>query len=344
MSETTLADLAEIILGCIHREYPNQVSLGLRSADDLALPHQLYPAFYGSFDWHSAVHGHWSLARVARCAAEDSTVGEGVRTRAIAALRTSLTADKLAVEEANLARRTSFECPYGLAWLLLLEVELTALGDELADEAAALAPVAARARENFTAYLGRLTHPVRSGQHDQSAFGIGLALDAARLGGHSDFATALEETARRLHAHDHDAPLHFEPSNHDFLSPAFAAADLMRRVLPGAELSAWLGRTLPQIPTTADEGWFLPIDCPDPSDGRLAHRIGLNLSRAWMLEAVAEALPAGDPRQQPLTTAAAMHRAAGVAAIDPQHYSGAHWLGTFAIHLLTGRSEGPPRR
>jgi len=336
LSEPTVAEMAEIILSCLHREYPNHVSLLLRDDEGLAPPRELYPAFFGSFDWHSSVHGHWSLARAIRVDA-----GGEIVPRAREALRASLTREKCAGERRVLEERPGFECPYGLAWLLLLGAELEQLGSPLAAEAAALEPVVQVARRSVLAYLDRLTHPVRSGQHDQSAFGLGLALDAARIRGDEELTRAVEETALRLHAEDRDAPLHFEPSNHDFLSPAFAAAELISRILPAEEFSDWLARALPGIPTESDAGWFPPIDCPDPSHGHLSHRIGLNLSRAWMLEAVTDALPAADSRRPALAAAASRHRARGLAEVDPRHYAGAHWLGTFAIHLLTGRSRGP---
>jgi hypothetical protein len=327
-----IADLAEMVLAGVHREYPNQIPLLFRSAADLATPRALFPAFYGSFDWHSAVHSHWALARASRVL----PVGD-LRDRCLGALAESLTPEKIAVEAAFRERRPGFEVPYGVAWLLLLTAELEEIG--AAREAAVIAPLAELGDEHLARWLGRLVQPVRSGQHDQSAFALGLFLDASRLRGRPERAAQLAAAARRLHGDDIDAPLRFEPSNHDFLSPALAEADLMRRVLAPGDFSTWLAAFLPGIPTDGSSAWLVPVECPDASDGRLSHRIGLNLSRSWMLEAIAVALGGDDPRAASLRAVAARHGERGRAEIDPAEYAGSHWLGTFAIYGLTGGSE-----
>lgn len=330
----------EMILTAIPREYPNQVSVALRSAEDLAPPHELHPAFFGSYDWHSSVHGHWSIARAATVLPDAE-----LTDRCMAQLAASITAETIAGELTYFERRPGFECPYGIAWLLLLQAELerTRL-DALAET---LLPLSTFAEGSATRYLDRLVQPVRSGQHDQSAFALGLFLDGARMRGREKFARAVSETALRLYEGDRRAPLHFEPSNHDFLSPAFAEADLMRRVLPPERFVRWFEEFLPGFPSQ-EAGAFDPVDCPDPSHGHLAHRIGLNLSRAWMLDAIRSALGEGaaaagdlaesDPRLLDLGRRAEAHLRAGCDAIDPGHYAGAHWLGTFAIYALTGGS------
>lgn len=321
--------LAEMVLAAVRREYPNQVPLLLRSEADLARPRDLFPAFWGSFDWHSAVHSHWSLARASRV-----LPAGGLRDRALAALAESLEPGKIAGEVAFRERRPGFEIPYGVAWLLLLDAELRAAG--LAAESAALAPLAELGERHLLAWLRRLDRPVRSGQHDQSAFALGLFLDAARGRGRAGCAAEIERTAIRLHADDTDLPLRLEPSNHDFLSPALAAADLMRRALPRSEFPVWLAAALPGIPTDGAAGWLAPLECPDRSDGRLCHRTGLSLSRAWMQEAIAGALGGEDPRAASLLASARDHRERGLAEIDPAEWAGAHWLGTFAVVALTG--------
>ena len=331
--------LVEIILDCVHREYPNQIGHSMRSDEDAQPPRQLHPAFFGSYDWHSAVHGHWALVRATRVLPP----GE-LRDRAAAAVRSSLTAEKIAGEISYFTRRPQFECPYGIAWLSLLASELDGAEHSWEAERAALAPLADQIEESFRNYLTRLTHPVRSGQHDQSAFALGLFLDTARLRNDGRTEQAIVECAMRLHESDRDAPRHFEPSNHDFLSPSLASADLLARILPAEAFAEWLSGLLPDLPEDGSANWWSPIDCPDPSDGRISHRIGLNLSRAWMLERIAEHLPSADRRSSALLAASDQHREAGLAGIDPAHYSGAHWLGTFAIYLLCGRSEGPRPR
>jgi hypothetical protein len=331
-----IAPLVDMILDCVHREYPNHLLHSLGSDADLLPPRELHPAFFGSFDWHSSVHSHWSLARASRVL----PAGER-RDRCRGALEHSLSREKISGELDYFHDRPGFECPYGVAWLLLLQTELEDLG--ATREAEALAPLAETCERSLLAYLARLTHPVRSGQHDQSAFALGLILDAARRRGRDECAAAVVATARRLYSEDRDAPMRFEPSNHDFLSPALAEADLMRRVLREGEFSSWLTEFLPGIPTDDSSAWLAPIGCSDPSDGRLSHRIGLDLSRAWMLEGIALALGnlalgERDPRAESLRGVAEIHREAGLSAIDPQHYSGSHWLGTFGVYLLSGGS------
>jgi hypothetical protein len=166
---------------------------------------------------------------------------------------------------------------------------------------------------------------------------MGLTLDYARIARHAPLEQVLIHQASRFYGSDHDAPLTYEPSAHDFLSPAIAEADLMRRVLDADAFSRWLGLFLPQIPQDGSAGWLVPVRSPDPSDGKLSHLDGLNLSRAWMLEGIGVALPPSDPRRAALLACAAQHASAGLSAVSSAHYAGAHWLGSFAVYLLTRR-------
>ena len=334
-----LAPYVELALRSVHREYPNQISHRLASDAEVQPPRALHPAFYGCYDWHSAVHGHWLLARAARlCPAA------GFRRDAEASLARSLTPAKLTIEGEYLAARPAYERPYGLAWLLQLHGELTeGASDASAEQAAALEPLATLARDHLAGWLPKLSHPVRSGVHSQTAFAMGLALDWARTVGDGAFEALLVDRARGLFGADHDYPLHLEPSGEDFLSPALGAADLMRRVLGPADFGEWLGRALPLIPTgegPRPEGWWEPVAPGDPRDGRLAHLDGLSLSRAFMLDGIVSVLPKDDPRIGPLADCRDRHRAAGLAGASFRHYSGSHWLGTFATYLLTRRGVG----
>lgn len=178
---------------------------------------------------------------------------------------------------------------------------------------------------------------MRSGEHSQTAFALGLALDWARAAGDTAFAGRLEARSRAFYGADRDCPLGWEPSGEDFLSPCLAEADLMHRVLPAREFAAWLKRHLPGIPGDFRRAWLPPAVSPDPSDPRLAHLDGLNLSRAWMLEGIASGLPAGDGRRSALRRAAEDHAKAGLAAVTGRHYEGGHWLGSFATYLTTRR-------
>lgn len=328
---------ADLALGCVHREYPNKIAHVLASDDDVGPPRGLTPAFYGCFDWHSSVHGHWLLARIARLHPEAPFAA-----RARAALEQSLTPEKVAVEARYLSRegRESFERPYGLAWLLCLADELRSWPDETAQRwAATLAPLEREASGRLHTWLPKLHYPIRTGEHNQTAFAFGLVLDWAETAGDTEMTRLVGATARRFYLHDVGCPLAYEPSGEDFLSPCLAEADLMRRVLPQAEFAAWLGRFLPQIPTAATADW-LPVGVvTDRADGKLAHLDGLNLSRTWMLEGVLAALPEGDPRRAGLRAAADAHRAAGLAAVTGEHYEGGHWLGSFATYLVTGKGR-----
>jgi len=343
-------------LACIEKEYPNKISHSLTSDADVAPPRKLTPAFYGCYDWHSSVHGHWLLVRLVRTF-PDASFAQPARE----VLRRSLTAENLAQESAYLRApgRTSFERPYGLAWLLQLATELREWDDPQAREMAAnLRPLEQAAVERLTDWLPKLSNPVRIGEHSQTAFSLGLALDYARSAGETSFAQLLEKSARRFYQNDKNCPLTYEPSGEDFLSPCLGEADLMRRVLPRNEFAAWLGAFLPQIPTghpstkkkdppSKNEGgapsqtlggsWLKTVVSTDPSDPKLAHLDGLNLSRAWMLEGIAASLPKADLRLAAIRAAAEAHRAAGLKAVTGEHYEGGHWLGSFAVYLVTRR-------
>lgn len=319
---------AGLALACVHKEYPNKISHNLSSDKDVAPPRKLTPAFYGCYDWHSSVHGHWLLARLAR-----TLPGTPFAARAREALRQSITAANIAQETAYLRGegRASFERPYGLAWLLQLAQELREWDDPQARElSAALRPLEQAATERLKAWLPKLSYPVRSGEHSQTAFALGLILDAT----HDE---AIAARTRAFYLPDKGCPLAYEPSGEDFLSPCLAEADVMRRVLPPVEYAAWLGGFLPQLPVDGSGDWLRPEVVTDPSDPKLAHLDGLNLSRAWMLEGIASGLPDGDPRIVALRKAAAAHSAAGLASVTGEHYEGGHWLGSFATYLITAR-------
>ena len=341
LDQARAAGIAAMVLSCLHREYPVHMVHLVRGPEDVRPPRELTPAFYGSFDWHSCVHGHWALARLARLVPEAPW-----RAPALAALATSLTRERLAGELAYLGGegRQGFERPYGLAWLLQLAAELRSWADGNGEEAARargwhdlLVPLEALAAQRIVGLLGRLSWPVRGGEHAQTAFALGLTLDWARVAGREDVTGAVAARARDYYGSDRDAPIAYEPSGHDFLSPALGEADLMRRVLAPGEFSRWLAGFLPDLASPSAGRWLTPVASPDPADGHLAHLNGLNLSRAWMLEGIASALPPGDARVAALLDAATRHRAAGFGALADAPYAGSHWLGSFAAYLLTGR-------
>jgi len=326
---------AKLALACVGKQYPNKISHVLNSDADVAPPRKLTPAFYGCYDWHSSVHGHWLLVRLLRTF-PDALFAEQARD----ALRKSLTAENLKQEAAYLRGegRVSFERPYGLAWLLQLCAELREWNDDQSREMSAnLRPLEDAAIERLKTWLPKLSHPVRIGEHDQTAFGLGLMLDYSRSTKNDSLARLVEDSARKFFFADRDCPLNYEPSGEDFLSPCLGEADVMRRVLPQTEFAKWLNDFMPQIPTTGSDDWLKPVVSPDPSDPKLAHLDGLNLSRAWMLEGILSALPRDDQRIAALQAAADAHRRAGLAAVTGAHYEGGHWLGSFAVYLTTQR-------
>lgn len=322
--------LARLPLAYVHREYPHKLDHVMMHDADVGTPSELHPAFYGCFDWHSAVHGHWTLATILRRFPELPEAG-AIR----AALATSLTAENLALEAAyfRAPQRPSFERTYGWAWLLELARALHGWDDpDAARWAAALQPLVDAIVARWRAFLPRQAYPIRTGVHPNTAFGLGFALDHARATGDTAFAASIDQRARAYFAHDRDAPLAWEPGGEDFLSPVLVEADLMRRLLPPAELAAWLAAFAPGLP--AARHLLEPVDVSDRSDPKLAHLDGLNLSRAWCLRALAAALPGGDALRAPLAAAAEAHARAGLAHVATGDYAGEHWLASFAVYLL----------
>jgi hypothetical protein len=335
IDEAAAARFAELALACVHQEYPNKIAHVLNGDADVKPPRELTPAFYGCYDWHSSVHGHWLLARLAR-----TFPGAGFTPRARAALARSLTAENIAVEARYLAGsgRTSFERPYGLAWLLQLSAELREWQDPQAQQwAVALRPLEAAATARLKDWLPKLSRPIRIGEHDQTAFAFGLVLDWARTAGDQPMIDLIVSKTGEFYRNDRACPLNYEPSGQDFLSPCIAEADLLRRVLARPAYAEWLRAFLPQIPADGSSAWLEPAVVTDPGDPKLAHLDGLNLSRAWMLDGIVSGLPASDARRASLKAAADRHRAAGLKAVTGEHYEGGHWLGSFAVYLSSGR-------
>jgi hypothetical protein len=330
LDSTLAARFATVALECVHREYPNKISHVLNRDADAVSPRHLTPAFYGCYDWHSAVHNLWLLARLARLFPDAKFASAAAQ-----ALERSLTVDNIQGEVAYLngEGRQSFERPYGLAWLLQLAQELREWDASTAQVLASnLRPLEQLAAQRLAGWLPKLPFPVRSGEHSQTAFALGLMMDYARAKNDRVFLEMLLTRARAFYLADRNCPLHYEPSGEDFLSPGLAEADAMRRVLTQAEFADWFDGFFPKFPES-----FQPVMSPDPSDPKFSHLDGLNLSRAWMLEGIASALRGGDPRVVELRTRAQSHSVAGLAAVTGEHYVGSHWLGTFAVYLLTRR-------
>jgi hypothetical protein len=335
------ARFARLALDCVHREYPNKVAHVLAGDADVRPPRALTPAFYGCFDWHSSVHGHWLLVRLVReFPAADFAAPARVE------LARSFTAENIAGEVAYFkgAGRASFERPYGLAWLLQLAAELRAWDDPDARRwSANLAPLESEVADRIRAWLPKLAYPIRVGEHSQTAFAFGLIRDWSVVAGDAPMRDLIDERSRAYYLGDRDCPLEYEPSGEDFLSPCLAEADLMRRVLAPQAYADWLAAFLPGLPHRKEAEWLAPGRVTDRSDPKLAHIDGLNLSRAWMLRGIAAGLPAGDARRAGLEAAAAAHADAALPAVTGEHYEGGHWLGSFAVYLLGASGRGDSR-
>ncbi|WP_088345949.1 MULTISPECIES: DUF2891 domain-containing protein [Rhodomicrobium] len=326
------ADLANhyagIALGHVRREYPNNLDHALAGPEDARTPSALHPIFYGSYDWHSCVHGYWMLARLLRRFPGMARAGE---IRAL--FDGQFMADKVAGECAYFAAPTArrFKRPYGWAWLLKLAAEL-ALSDE-PRWSRALTPLADLIAERFRAFLPLATYPVRVGTHFNTAFGLRMAADYAAVSGDAAFAALLLDTARRWYGADADCPAWGEPSGDDFQSPALIEAECMRRLLPPEAFLPWFDRFLPRLAERQPATLFRPATVSDRTDGKIAHLDGLNLSRAWCWRSLASALAADDPRRAAALAAADDHLAAGLPHLTGD-YMGEHWLASFAVLAL----------
>jgi hypothetical protein len=333
MDPAAAVRFAALALKCLHDEYPNHISLTMDRDADARPPRELTPAFYGCFDWHSDVHGHWLLVRLLRLMPDAPFAA-----RARSELARSFTPENIAGELAYLKHpgRASFERPYGLAWLLQLSAELREWNDPQAKQwSETLNPLESEAASRVKAWLPKLHYPIRIGEHDQTAFSFGLIWDWAGVAADKDMRSLLHDAAQRFYLQDRNCPLSYEPSGEDFLSPCLAEADFMRRVLDPKAFAGWLSGFLPGIPQSNGTPWLQPGVVTDRADPKLAHIDGLNLSRAWMLEGIAHGLPKGDRRVAVLRGAAAQHRDAALPAVTGEHYEGGHWLGTFAVYLTS---------
>ena len=338
-----LADrFSALALTCVHQEFPNKISRTTNTAEEIGRPKDIFPAFYGCFDWHSSVHGHWLLVRLLRVGPADAPW----RDEAIAKLSQSFSEQNMAGEVANFARpaRGSWERPYGVAWYLQLTAELREWVQEDDNSQAKawlsnLEPLERDIADSLKAWMPKLAYPIRLGTHNQSAFAFGLMLDWARVAGDTEMERLIIEKSMAFHKDDVNCPLDYEPSGEDFLSPCLMEADLMRRMLSQDEFSNWLSEFIPTIPKDGSSDWLAPGIVKDASDGKLVHLDGVNSSRAWNLYNIARALPDGDARKASLVAAAKIHADTGVAAVSAEHYSGSHWLASFATYLMTDRGQ-----
>jgi hypothetical protein len=329
LNDTIALNLSKLPLKCLQQEYPNKLGQVLNSEEELKSPKLLHPTFYGCFDWHSSVHGHWLLVKLLKEFPELENTNQ-IRSM----LDEQLTENKIQLEILFFKTKynESFERTYGWAWLLKLQDELDTWNDTDAKKwSAALQPLTDLIVEKYMAFLPKLVYPIRTGEHINTAFGLSFAHDYAINSKNLLFAKLIEKRAKEFYLKDEDYPLIYEPSGYDFISPALAEADLMRRILSKSEFIEWLDKFLPEF---QNRQFKLPVGkVSDRTDGKLVHLDGLNFSRAWCLYGIADV----DPKFSHLNTIADQHLSHSLPSITDGDYMGEHWLASFALYALFER-------
>lgn len=330
MLDEQAAKLAQLALAGIEREYPNKPANVMASEKDVLSPKQMHPAFYGCFDWHSSVHGHWMLVRLLKSHPKHAGA---IPSRDV--LSRSLTIDKLIAEAKYFdhPENKSFERMYGWAWFLTLVAELHNWDDPQGKQwRAATRPLETKIVELTRAYLPRLTYPIRTGVHPDVAFALGQIYDYATIVKNEELKSLIAQRAMDYYGKDRNYNTAYEPSGEDFFSPALNEADLMRRILPKEEFSNWLTTFLPDLKAGTNCRLLIPVEVSDVTDGKLVHLAGLNLSRAWCMRGIASHLANNDPRKELLENSYRDHLQAGMRYVFSGHYEGEHWLGTFVAY------------
>ena len=332
LDAATASRFASAALGHVTREYPNKMDHVLSGPEDVQGPRALHPIFFGSFDWHSCVHGWWTLFTLARLY-PDMPEAAAIRTLA----DELFTPENVAVETAYLDRPGSrgFERPYGWAWLLMLAAELER---HESPHAETLRPLSQAFARRFRDFLPLAGYPVRVGTHYNTAFALRLTLDYAERAGDEALAALCLDRARLWHSGDRDCQA-WEPSQDEFLSPALMEAVLMRRTMGPDAFADWFDAFLPRLSERQPATLFQPASVSDRSDGKIAHLDGLNLSRAWCWREIASALPSNDPRRPIALEAAEAHLDAALPHVTGD-YMGEHWLASFALLALLARQDG----
>ena len=333
LTESQASHFASLALKCISREYPNKPEHVLNDAGDVQSPKALHPAFYGCYDWHSSVHGHWMLVRLLRMF-PNLPEAEDIRK----AIGDNLHAENILVEAAYLKQKNhqSFERTYGWAWLLKLAEELSRSNEADAKKwSSNLQPLVDALVGSYILFLPKQTYPIRTGVHPNTAFGLAFAFDYAKTVGNEKLARLIAERSRTYFANDVNYPGAWEPGGEDFFSPALMEADLMRRVMKPAEFRRWFHGFLPQLAAGVPKSLLHPATVTDRSDPKLVHLDGLNLSRAWCMRSIAGALPADDRARKALANSARLHAGDALAHVASGDYAGEHWLASFAVYLLS---------
>lgn len=318
--------LVKLPLHCMEVEYPNKLSQTLGSGDDLKPPRELHPAFYGCFDWHSAVHGHWSLVSLLK-QFPDIENAESIKAKLLQNISKENILKELEYFKGK--HNKSFERTYGWAWLLKLAEELHTWDNPLAKQLEDnLQPLTNLIIEKYIEFLPKLNYPMRVGTHSNTAFGLTFAFDFANTTNNDSLSKVIVQRAKDFYLNDKTCPISWEPGGSDFLSPCLEEAALMKRILPLDEFKLWLSGFLPQL---RDGSFILETGkVSDREDGHLVHLDGVNFSRAWDLNTIADGLP----EYKHLRNIANMHINHSLPSIVDDNYEGGHWLGSFAIYAL----------
>ena len=333
LTDDQVVMFAELALKNIHTQYPNKPSNVVVDQASVRTPKEMHPAFYGCFDWHSSVHGHWMLIKLLK-----EFPGSSVDKRIREKLNQNLTEKNLAAELAyfNEKQHKSFERTYGWAWYLKLAAELEGWDDADGKRwRTYLIGLEELLVQRTKDYLPKLSYPIRTGIHPDSGFGLALILDYARQMKNEELEQAIVARANDFYLSDTNYPTKYEPSGQDFFSSCLNEADLMRRVLSKDDFLKWFDKYLPTL-VDGDGGNLLqPVEVSDVTDGYIVHLAGLDLSRAWCMQGILSALPEGDRRKAVLKASMAAHAKTGYRYVFSGHYEGDHWLATFAIYLHT---------
>lgn len=318
--------LSKLPIKCMNTEYPNKLGQTLGGTEDLRSPKSLHPAFYGCFDWHSSVHGHWSLVSLLKQYPNIENADQ-IRKN----LLKNLTKENIEeeVQYFNGKHNKIYERTYGWAWLLKLAEELHTWNDPLAKELEEnLQPLTKLIADKYLEFLPKLHYPIRVGEHPNTAFGMSFAWDYAKTTGNIVLKELIEKRSRDFYLNDISCPISWEPGGYDFLSPCLEEASLMLRVLPEEEYKKWLSLFLPQLSV---KNYILePGIVSDRTDGKLVHLDGVNFSRAWCLNEIANKY--SDYKH--LKKNAIEHINYSLPNIVDGNYEGGHWLGSFAIYAL----------
>lgn len=324
--------LASLAFHCIQTEYPNKLGHVITDATQVRTPFDLHPAFYGCFDWHSSVHGHWMLVKLLKLFPEMKDA-EGIKQ----AINQNISAQNILDEVAYMKEplHSSYERTYGWAWIFQLANELQTWDNPQAKIwLTNLQPLVDHLRAILMDYLPKQTYPIRTGVHPNTAFALGFAIDYAQLVGDKEFEDLLVKRSKEYYLNDKNYPAYLEPNGTDFFSPSLLQADLMHRILNAKEYNLWMINFLPQIP----ENILNPAIVSDRSDLSLVHLDGLNLSRVWCMIGIANHLDDQNPQKKQLMEAAERHLKDALPNIASGNYAGEHWLASFAVYALS-RSE-----